>query len=77
MVLDAGKVSEFDSPANLLKNPDSLFTKLVEATGKGTSSYLTRVANKEIDIFDLLEHEKEEEKKKSKKKKKGQKEKKQ
>lgn len=38
MVLDAGKVKEFDKPANLLKNETSLFCKLVDATGKATSS---------------------------------------
>lgn len=33
LVLDAGKKVEFDSPANLLKNPDSFFRRLVENSG--------------------------------------------
>ncbi|CCG82393.1 putative ABC metal ion transporter [Taphrina deformans PYCC 5710] len=34
LVLDYGKVKEFDSPKNLLKNPNSLFTKLAESSGE-------------------------------------------
>ncbi|KAJ3132077.1 hypothetical protein HK100_005694 [Physocladia obscura] len=33
MVLNAGTVEEMDSPANLLKNPDSAFSKLAVAAG--------------------------------------------
>lgn len=34
LVLDYGKVKEFDSPKALLKNPESLFTKLAESSGE-------------------------------------------
>lgn len=30
MVLDDGHLEEFDTPENLLANPDSLFAKLVQ-----------------------------------------------
>lgn len=33
LVMDAGKVAEFDSPNSLLKNSDSLFFKLAEQAG--------------------------------------------
>jgi ABC-type multidrug transport system fused ATPase/permease subunit len=33
LVLDAGKRMEYDTPANLLKNPDSFFRRLVENSG--------------------------------------------
>ncbi|KAJ9125510.1 hypothetical protein QFC22_000471 [Naganishia vaughanmartiniae] len=33
LVLDAGKKMEYDSPSNLLKNPDSFFRRLVENSG--------------------------------------------
>lgn len=32
LVLDKGRLAEFDSPANLLANPNSLFRQLVEAS---------------------------------------------
>jgi len=37
LVLDQGLVSEFDSPANLLKNEKSLFAKLFQESGKKKS----------------------------------------
>ena len=52
LVLDDGKVVEFDSPSNLLMNKDSVFTKLVEATGSGSSANLRKIANKESRIFE-------------------------
>lgn len=33
LVMDAGRVAEFDTPANLLRNPDGIFSKLVSQTG--------------------------------------------
>ncbi|KAI8806740.1 P-loop containing nucleoside triphosphate hydrolase protein [Cladochytrium replicatum] len=44
MVLDGGNLIEFDSPHNLLQNPDSLFTGLVEATGKENAQVLRKIA---------------------------------
>jgi ABC-type multidrug transport system fused ATPase/permease subunit len=34
LVLDYGKVKEFAAPKELLKNPESLFTKLCETSGE-------------------------------------------
>ncbi|KAJ3255913.1 hypothetical protein HK103_005829 [Boothiomyces macroporosus] len=34
MVLDAGKLVEFDTPSNLLKNPDGKFYSMVQETGE-------------------------------------------
>ena len=36
MVLDNGKLAEYDSPATLLKNPESLFAQLVKASEKSS-----------------------------------------
>lgn len=33
LVLNEGKKVEYDTPANLLKNPDSFFRRLVENSG--------------------------------------------
>lgn len=37
LVMDNGKVAEFDSPFNLLKNDDSIFSKLVKAENNSNS----------------------------------------
>nr|XP_039268767.1 multidrug resistance-associated protein 4-like [Styela clava] len=37
MVLDAGKVIEFDHPHTLLQNPETLFSKMVETTANGAA----------------------------------------
>ena len=34
LVLERGQIAELDSPKNLLKNPDSIFTKLYNESGK-------------------------------------------
>lgn len=39
MVLDAGNVAEFDSPANLLKKKDSAFKSLVDGSGDRDALY--------------------------------------
>ncbi|EFA76770.1 ABC transporter C family protein [Heterostelium album PN500] len=44
IVLDAGKVSEFDSPHNLLQNPNGLLTWLVEETGPQNAKLLRKIA---------------------------------
>ncbi|KAJ3317011.1 Multidrug resistance-associated protein 5 [Boothiomyces sp. JEL0866] len=44
IVLDQGKLVEFDSPHSLLQNPDSLFSKLVESTGEANSNAIRELA---------------------------------
>lgn len=44
IVMDAGRVAEFDTPANLLRNEDGIFTKLVNNTGVEVSERLRRAA---------------------------------
>lgn len=45
MVLDDGKIAEFDSPSNLLANPTSAFSKMVESTGPDVARLLREAAN--------------------------------
>eukprot|EP01133_Synstelium_polycarpum_P004376 gene4376-5119_t len=45
MVLDAGRITEFDTPKNLLTNPGGLFTWLVDETGVQNSSLLRRMVD--------------------------------
>jgi len=44
LVLDAGEVAECGRPADLLANPGSLFSKLVDGTGAHTAAHLRRLA---------------------------------
>ena len=44
MLLEDGKIAEFDTPANLLANRDSKFYALCKATGKEEFSTLKRLA---------------------------------
>ncbi|KAI8809603.1 P-loop containing nucleoside triphosphate hydrolase protein [Cladochytrium replicatum] len=44
MVLDGGNLIEFDSPHALLQKPESLFTSLVDATGKQNAQVLRKIA---------------------------------
>jgi ATP-binding cassette subfamily C (CFTR/MRP) protein 1 len=37
LVLDQGKVAEFDTPANLIARPDSIFASLVQQAGLGNT----------------------------------------
>lgn len=37
LVLDQGEVAEFDSPANLIARPDSIFASLVQQAGLGNT----------------------------------------
>ncbi|KAJ3254674.1 Multidrug resistance-associated protein 1 [Boothiomyces macroporosus] len=46
LVLDAGELAEFDSPHNLLSNPHSIFTEMVEASGKANSQLIRELARK-------------------------------
>jgi len=45
MVLQSGELAEFDSPANLLRNPDSYFTSMVAEYGEEVQAKLTALAN--------------------------------
>ena len=44
MLLDEGRIVEFDSPAVLLSDPNSRFYSLCKATGKTEFSVLKRLA---------------------------------
>ena len=44
LVLDAGQLVEFDSPFNLLQNPNGTFHDMVETTGKGMREMLKEIA---------------------------------
>ncbi|ORZ34461.1 P-loop containing nucleoside triphosphate hydrolase protein [Catenaria anguillulae PL171] len=44
MVLEHGKVAEFDSPSNLLRQPESIFKSLVDETGPASLGLLHRLA---------------------------------
>ncbi|XP_069826776.1 ATP-binding cassette sub-family C member 4 [Dendropsophus ebraccatus] len=44
MVLDAGRVKEYDEPFNLLQNKESLFYKMVQQVGKAEASSLLDTA---------------------------------
>lgn len=44
MLLDDGRIVEFDTPVNLLANRDSKFYALCKATGKEEFSTLKRLA---------------------------------
>lgn len=44
MLLEDGKIVEFDTPGNLLANRDSKFYALCKATGKEEFSTLRRLA---------------------------------
>ncbi|XP_049887652.1 ATP-binding cassette subfamily C member 4-like isoform X1 [Pectinophora gossypiella] len=44
MVMDAGRLVEFDHPYNLLKNPESHFTKMVKETSDKMSAQLYQIA---------------------------------
>jgi len=43
MVLDAGELSEFDTPAALLQTPGSIFASMVEDTGPENAKHLRQV----------------------------------
>eukprot|EP00102_Acyrthosiphon_pisum_P020913 XP_016658123.1 PREDICTED: multidrug resistance-associated protein 4 isoform X2 [Acyrthosiphon pisum] len=45
LVMDFGKIIEFDHPYSLLKNTDGFFYKMVEETGKDTAYFLHSVAS--------------------------------
>lgn len=44
MLLDEGRIIEFDSPAKLLSDPNTRFYALCKATGKSEFAVLKRMA---------------------------------
>jgi len=48
IVMEAGHVVEFDTPANLLSNREGIFTKLVEQTGTDSATALREIAFRHI-----------------------------
>jgi len=55
MVLDSGRLVEFDVPHRLLQNPNSYFSQLVEHTGPETSAQLRRMAEEAYHKYNLAE----------------------
>jgi len=51
LVLDQGKVCEYDTPESLLSRPDSMFSSLVDETGKANADFLRAAARKEVTLF--------------------------
>eukprot|EP01118_Nematostelium_gracile_P016057 TRINITY_DN656_c0_g1_i1.p1 TRINITY_DN656_c0_g1~~TRINITY_DN656_c0_g1_i1.p1 ORF type:complete len:1510 (-),score=442.59 TRINITY_DN656_c0_g1_i1:26-4555(-) len=51
MVLDKGRISEFDRPAKLLEQP-GIFSGMVDANGPDVSAFLRKIAKGEIDVLE-------------------------
>jgi len=53
LVMDAGKVVEFDTPASLLRlsTEEGVFSSMVQQTGNKVAGMLRKIANKEMDVF--------------------------
>jgi ABC-type multidrug transport system fused ATPase/permease subunit len=54
LVLDAGEKVEFGSPADLLRNPDGIFTSMVNDTGDSNARFLRSVAFGEASLAEAL-----------------------
>ena len=52
MVLDQGVCAEYDTPANLMNDPDSIFHSMAQKTGN--FEHLKAVANGEVSLFEAL-----------------------
>eukprot|EP00271_Cylindrocystis_brebissonii_P007833 TRINITY_DN2165_c0_g1_i1.p1 TRINITY_DN2165_c0_g1~~TRINITY_DN2165_c0_g1_i1.p1 ORF type:complete len:1709 (-),score=349.89 TRINITY_DN2165_c0_g1_i1:1265-6391(-) len=50
LVMDAGQAVEYDTPANLLADEESVFSGMVKSTGAANAKHLTRIAFGELDI---------------------------
>lgn len=57
LVLDAGRIVEFDSPKNLLLKEGGAFHAMVQKTGKETAAHLTAIANGLLRVADVLEED--------------------
>ena len=54
MVLDAGKIMEFDTPANLLSKKGGVLHGMVEATGPESSAYLRSIAFGQVSVAESI-----------------------
>lgn len=54
LVLDKGLVSEFAPPVELLSQPGSIFSSMVDDTGEATSKFLRSVAAGSVSLSDAL-----------------------
>jgi ATP-binding cassette subfamily C (CFTR/MRP) protein 4 len=54
LVMDAGKMVEFDHPHILLKIKDGFLYKMVEKTGRDTANFLHSIAAEVIRIVFLI-----------------------
>eukprot|EP01122_Echinamoeba_exundans_P001098 TRINITY_DN1103_c0_g2_i1.p1 TRINITY_DN1103_c0_g2~~TRINITY_DN1103_c0_g2_i1.p1 ORF type:complete len:1401 (+),score=489.68 TRINITY_DN1103_c0_g2_i1:230-4432(+) len=54
MVLDKGKLVEFDTPKNLLDDKTTIFYSMVEATGEASAEHLRRIARGELSVVETL-----------------------
>lgn len=44
LVLDAGRVAQFDAPHNLAQDSDGIFAQMLETTGKSMEQHLKQIA---------------------------------
>lgn len=54
LVLDGGKKVEFGTPAELLSNPDGVFTSMVDSTGAQNAQFLRDVAAGQVNLKEVL-----------------------
>lgn len=54
MVLDKGKLVEFDTPKKLLEDHKTIFYSMVEATGEASAEHLHRIARGELSVAETL-----------------------
>jgi ABC-type multidrug transport system ATPase subunit len=63
LVLDAGRLIEFDTPRNLLAKEDGMFSSMVRSTGAANAKYLQSIVMGEVDMKGDIEQEAEKERK--------------
>lgn len=56
MVMDKGQLAEFAEPSTLLMNPTTIFSNLVNETGKANAQFLKRVAMGELNYVSELKN---------------------
>ncbi len=54
MVLDQGRLVEFDTPINLLNDKDGLLYSMVAATGAKSAEYLRKIAMGQLAVVDVI-----------------------
>uniref|UniRef100_A0AAY4E2R3 Multidrug resistance-associated protein 4 n=1 Tax=Denticeps clupeoides TaxID=299321 RepID=A0AAY4E2R3_9TELE len=55
LVLDAGRIHEYDEPYVLLQNQDSMFYQMVKQTGKAEAAFLLQTAKQVFLLFLVIE----------------------